>query len=62
MNQTKPYMLKLSFKNSKGEEQVQFMDITKAGKFAYEMERKGIKLYWTMENDYIVQVAEPVIE
>lgn len=48
-------MLKLSFKNSKGEEQTQFMDITKAGKFAYEMERKGIKLSWSMEKDYIVE-------
>lgn len=62
MNQTKPYMLKLSFNNSKGESQEQFMEITKAGKFAWEMERLGIKVHWTMLNDYIVVEAIPSIE
>lgn len=56
-------MLKLSYKNSKGEPQEQFMEITKAGKFAWEMERLGIKVSWTILNDYIVDVidsSEPI--
>lgn len=58
MQKTKEYMLKISFNNSQGHKQEQWMGVSKAGKFAYEMERLGIKVSWTLEGGFIEQPSE----